>query len=242
MMKKALFLIILVILPVYANAEDYPPFLNVNAVPDAVKFLPPPPEQNSPMYYCDWNMYLWGKTLRMSTRGNLAKQDAKADNEAIANVFSEPLGIELSEQKTPKIIELMARTSDSIMLAIKGPKKYHQRTRPYAQFNEKSLLPEEEASHNPKASYPSGHAAIGWGIALLLSEISPEAQNELLKRGYEYGQSRIIAGFHFQTDVDAGRLVASATIARLHADAEFMSKLKSAKSEFNKRKKEQSQK
>ncbi|MBO4351599.1 MAG: phosphatase PAP2 family protein [Proteobacteria bacterium] len=237
MMKKVVFLIVLILLPVCVYAEDYPPFLNVNALPDAVKFLPAPPEQNSPMYYCDWNMYMWGKTVRMSPRGNQAKMDAKADNESLAKVFSEPLGIELSEQSTPKIFELIARTSDSVMLAIKGPKKYHQRTRPYALFNEKSLLPEEEASHNPKASYPSGHAAIGWGIALVLSEINPNAQDELLKRGYEFGQSRVIAGFHFQTDVDAGRLVASATIARLHADSEFMSKLKSAKSEFKKHKK-----
>ena len=234
MKKLIIFLIVLFFLPALSEAKDYPPFLDVSALPDAVQYLPAPPEQNSPMFYCDWNMYLWGKTIRISPRGNQAKLDAKADTESIAKVFSDALGIEINEENTPKIFELMARTADSIMLAINGPKKYHQRTRPYALFNEQSLLPEEEASHNPKASYPSGHAAIGWGIALILSEVNPDAQDTLLKRGYEFGQSRVIAGFHFQTDVDAGRLVASATLARLHADSEFMSKLKSAKSEFKK--------
>ncbi len=241
-MKKALFLVILLLLPAFVHAEDYPPFLNTNALPNAVEFLPPPPDQNNPQYYCDWNMYLWGKAMRPTSRGSQAKEDAKADTESIAKAFSNSLGIEMSEKTTPQIFELMSRTADSVMLAIKGPKKYHQRPRPYVQFNEKSLLPEEEASHNPKASYPSGHAAIGWGIALILSEINPDAQNDLFKRGYEFGQSRVIAGFHYQTDVDAGRLVASATIARLHADAEFMSTLKSAKSEFKKLSKQKSKK
>ena len=46
------------------------------------------------------------------------------------------------------------------------------------------------------------------------------------------GQSRVICGYHFQSDVDAGRLVASAVVARLHADDNFMKQLNKAKKEF----------
>mgnify|MGYP003064931414 CR=1 FL=1 len=48
------------------------------------------------------------------------------------------------------------------------------------------------------------------------------------------GQSRVICGYHFQSDVDAGRLVASAVVARLHANKEFMEQLTKAKVEFTK--------
>ena len=231
-MRKLVFVWLFLLMPLCAQAQDYSPLLEAGALPNAVHFLPPPPAPNSPNYYCDWNHYLVGKSVRATERGAQAKSDAKNDTESIAKVFSEPLGVEINSSKTPKLFELVARTADTVMLSIKAPKKFHQRTRPYALFEEKSLIPEDEATHNPKSSYPSGHAATGWGIALALSELDPSRQDDLLKRGFEYGQSRVIAGFHFQSDVDAGRLAASATIARLHADAEFMSLMKAAKQEI----------
>ena len=65
-----------------------------------------------------------------------------------------------------------------------------------------------------------------------LAEINVDRQNEILKRGYEMGQSRVICGYHFQSDVDAARLVSSAVVARLHANDSFMGQLKKAKDEF----------
>ena len=81
-------------------------------------------------------------------------------------------------------------------------------------------------------SYPSGHSTRGWGVALLLSEINPERAETILKRGMEYGQSRVICGYHWQTDVDAGRLLASALMARLHTNPEFLIHLEKAKAEY----------
>ena len=37
-----------------------------------------------------------------------------------------------------------------------------------------------------------------------------------MARGYMYGESRVIVGAHWQSDVDAGRLVASVAYAKLH--------------------------
>ena len=108
------------------------------------------------------------------------------------------------------------------------------RTRPYVYFGEPTLFPsdEEELSHN--GSYPSGHTILGWSAALLLTELRPECADSLLARGYMYGQSRVIAGFHWQSDVDAGRLAASAAVARLHADKRFQKLMKRARKEIAK--------
>ena len=84
----------------------------------------------------------------------------------------------------------------------------------------------------------SGHTVRGWGMALLLSEINPEAQDELFKLGYEWGQSRVIAGFHWQSDVDASRMLAAATYARLHACDAFNEDMEAAKKEFKRLKTE----
>ena len=62
----------------------------------------------------------------------------------------------------------------------------------------------------------------------------PNSQNDLLARGYEYGRSRVILGLHFPSDVQAGRLVAAYTLARLHNDAEFQKLMAAAKKEYEK--------
>lgn len=77
---------------------------------------------------------------------------------------------------------------------------------------------------------------MGWAIALVLAEINPERQDEILKRGYEYGQSRVIVGFHFQSDVDHARIITSTLVNRLHANDDFMRQLQKAKDEFSNKK------
>ena len=74
-------------------------------------------------------------------------------------------------------------------------------------------------------------------MALVLAEINPERQDEILVRGYEYGESRVIVGYHYQSDVDAARIAASAAVARLHADEGFRKQLEKAKKEFARLKK-----
>ncbi|WP_274609970.1 acid phosphatase [Pseudomonas sp. TH41] len=81
-------------------------------------------------------------------------------------------------------------------------------------------------------SYPSGHSAVGWACALILSEIAPERTDALLARGFAYGQSRVICNVHWQSDVDAGRIIGAAAVARLHADPVFRSDLEIARLEF----------
>ena len=59
-------------------------------------------------------------------------------------------------------------------------------------------------------------------------------QNEILKRGYELGESRVICGYHWQSDVDAARIVGSAVVATLHTNPAFQQQLQKAKDEFAK--------
>jgi D-alanyl-D-alanine dipeptidase len=54
-----------------------------------------------------------------------------------------------------------------------------------------------------------------------------------LERGYEYGRSRTILGFHYVSDVQDGRLLAAYTLAHLHNDAEFQQLMANAKKEYD---------
>ena len=55
-----------------------------------------------------------------------------------------------------------------------------------------------------------------------------------IKRAYDYGQSRVICGYHYQSDVDAGRLCASVGYAAVHSSEAFQKQMAKAKKEIAK--------
>ena len=95
------------------------------------------------------------------------------------------------------------------------------------------FLPDGEAQSLAKdGSYPSGHAALGWAWAQILASLAPERADALLRRGYAFGQSRMVCGYHWQSDVDQGRLVGSAAVARLQSDPVFSAQARLARQEI----------
>jgi acid phosphatase (class A) len=138
----------------------------------------------------------------------------------------------ISKEATPAIFRLLYVALISADMVGKLPKDFYKRTRPYVYYGEPTIYPQDEEELRNNGSYPSGHTIEGWSAALILTELNPDRADTILARGYMYGESRVIAGYHWQSDVDAGRLAASAAIARLHADRRFMRLLRKAHREF----------
>ena len=65
-------------------------------------------------------------------------------------------------------------------------------------------------------------------------EVAPDHQDEILRRGYEYGHNRLIVGYHWFTDIEATRQMTSALVARLHADPTFRELMAGARAEYEK--------
>ena len=230
-MRKSLVFISFLFLVFIAKAQE--PLLTPQQMPNPIHFLPPPPDTGSAAFAYDQAQYQWGLQQRQdSLRGAIAYNDANWRIEYICQIFSEPFGMELSKTETPAIYHLLyvaLITNDGVG---RLPKKHYKRIRPYVFYSEPSLVPHDEDELRHNGSYPSGHTIEGWSAALLLSELNPDRADTILARGYMYGQSRVIAGYHWQSDVDAGMIAASAGIARLHADKRFLRLLKKAKREY----------
>ena len=208
-------------------------YFDIDEMPNAVIWLPAPPDTTSTQFVYDITQYMWGKTQRLdSVRAQQAINNAVEEIDEMAEQFSVPFGMEISREKTPAIFKVLYRGVLTARLGATKPKTEYKRKRPYSRFNEPTLVPEEEERLKLNGSYPSGHTVRGWAMALLLCEINPDAQDDLLKLGYEWGQSRVIAGYHWQSDVDASRLVAAAGYARLHTNAEFLADIAAARQEF----------
>ena len=214
-------------------------FLEEKDVASSVNLLPPPPEPGSAKFAVDEGRFNWGRYQRLRARGKQAITDADVTPKGVAFSFSEAFGIEINEENTPEIYKLMSNMNgDAGVLSGGEAKVFYQRMRPFVYFGIGTSVPEDEAALIDNGSYPSGHTAIGWATALVLAEINVDRQNEILKRGYEIGESRVITGYHYQSDVDNGRIVAAALVARLHAEEAFQKQLDKAKKEFAKLKKD----
>jgi acid phosphatase (class A) len=218
--------------PEVIKSDDRDGVLKADQLPDPTFFLPKPATPDNPAFCSDLYYYTEAKKLRGTPRGEQALRDAPGDVDSILATFSPAFGASLSSSETPEIYRLIQMVIRNGTKTVSAAKKVFNRTRPYAEFREPSMIPEDEAEQDSKNSYPSGHATKGWETALLLMEINPENQDTILSRGYQFGESRIIAGFHYKTDIDAGRLCASAVVARLHADKGFRRQMVRAKKEF----------
>lgn len=207
-------------------------YLTYESLPNPVKYLPAPPEDQSVLFAYDMNQYNEGRSKRTTDRGKQAKNDCDDSMDYICSIFSTAFGRTISESNTPEIYELIHRVRDLANQSCTVAKEHYNRVRPYVRFHDSTIYPDAEADLANNGSYPSGHAAFGWLIGLTLSEINPSQLSAIMNRAYEYGMSRVIAGYHFQSDVDAGRLTAGAAFARLHIESEFLDQLDKAIKEF----------
>lgn len=213
--------------------DDEAMYFEIDDLPNAVNWLPAPPEPNSTQFAYDLTQYMWGKGERLNEeRAQQAIDHSVTDMGEMAKQFSVPFGMEISEEKTPKIFHVLYRGVLTVRLCATKPKTALPRLRPFVRYNEPTLIPEDEETLRNNGSYPSGHSIRGWAMTLLLCEINPAAQDDLLVLGYQWGQSRAIAGYHWQSDVDAGRLLASAGYARLHTNEQFLADMAAARAEF----------
>jgi acid phosphatase (class A) len=209
-------------------------YLAPEQVPDSLALLPPPPTEGSPALTADIAAFRDLTKLQGTPRGVMAVSDANLQFPQVASVFSCALGVPISEQTTPNLNMLLWRSMTDTALATYKAKNQYVRIRPFVMLKTGSCTPAEEASLAKDGSYPSGHSAIGWGWALLLAELAPDRADALLQRGRAFSQSRGICGVHWQSDIEAGRLIGSATVARLHSNAVFGTQMTAARDEIKK--------
>jgi acid phosphatase (class A) len=205
-------------------------YLQAAQLPDGVALLPPPPATGSAAAAADQEAYRATRSLKDGPRWKLAEKDAELRFPQATDVFSCALGMAISAERTPHLNMLLRRVRMDSSRANDKPKDHYKRPRPFMVTKEPSCTPKEEARMKPD-SYPSGHASIGWAWALTLAEVAPERADAILARGLAFGQSRVVCGVHYASDVEAGRIVGAATVSRLHADPVYAAQVALARKE-----------
>jgi acid phosphatase (class A) len=206
-------------------------YLQPNELPDSRALLPPPPAPGSAAMAADLEVYRATRALQDTPRWAQAAKDAELLFPKATEHFSCALDIPISVEATPHLNMLLRRVRMDSSRATDKAKDYYKRKRPFMETGDEICTPKEKARFKPD-SYPSGHSSIGWAWALVLTEAAPDRTNVILARGLAFGQSRAVCGVHWKSDVEAGRIIAAGTVARLHSNPVFTAQLAEARKEI----------
>jgi acid phosphatase (class A) len=200
------------------------------ALPNPLLILPPPPEEDGPEWEFDQEMaeyYMEADEDRKSQ----AVKDAILRFPLALDAFNIILESVISETNTPALYRILWKTKSDGAWATFSAKRFYRRARPFLLNKLPTLIPWEEDLLSQDGSYPSGHTAIGWIWALILTELFPRKAEEILERGRQFGISRNICNVHWYSDVVSGRLCGAAVVQKLYAHEGFLADLEEARKE-----------
>jgi acid phosphatase (class A) len=206
-------------------------YLPRGTVPNSLLLNPAPPAPGSAAEARDLDGAKAAIAIQGSPRWALATRDAELLTPGATGAFSCAAGLAIGPQTTPKVHALMRRVLIDLAASTGPTKRKYMRQRPFMVNGQPTCTPEAEAVLRRDGSYPSGHSALGYGWGLILAEVNPDRAAELVARGRAYGDSRRICNVHWLSDIEEGRMVASAVVARLNAEPAFRADLDAARAE-----------
>ena len=168
------------------------------------------------------------------SRKNQAKTDAITTVETFVNIFIDSSDLPASEKKSVK--NILLNNSSLIMNVVldakhstNTAKDHYQRERPFLFYNK----PVCTGAPDPHHSYPSAHSTRGMVVAYTIADLLPsQYRAKILTRGMDYGDSRVICGAHWRSDIQAGRVMANAVYDSLKNNADFISEFNKVKDQL----------
>jgi acid phosphatase (class A) len=206
LMRTAPYFIALLLLSACAGTATAPvvPPVSALAAPDILSLLPPPPVAGSAADKADVNALLTMQAKRTQAMCDFAQ----ADVEISLKRFLAPLRLTLNGD-TVQTEQLLKHMTTSLRTMSDTAKKHYKRPRPY--IYDTRLIPCISKVAAESYSYPSGHAALGYMMAALLTKVIPEQQAKWQGRADDYARSRVIGGVHFPSDIEAGKIMGLAS-------------------------------
>ena len=224
---------------------DYQPI--VDAMPDGTKFMPSTPINNvnenvnfandrAIFDYTYNTYYLTSPSSAIRSRCSQALDDDSSSMEYQQQIYT-AVGVPIATNVYNMIstcrqygnwgTATMKDGVDSQGHQIVDPTNTEHRERPYVYEDVPVLDPNGSGGTTPDNSYPSGHAAREWNIALMLIEANPDINSSkaIVTRAWQYCQNREIARWHWMSDVLYGCEMGCGPFAKIHSYMAYLNYL-----------------
>jgi acid phosphatase (class A) len=155
-------------------------------------------------------------------------EQAARDAERSLPRFLEGAGIVFDAEALKPCEDFFLKRRKDESASLEAAKSTFCRPRPYATSGN-ALHPIERAKPEVSFSYPSGHSTYGATTGFLLAAMMPEKKAAIYARINGYAHSRMVAGVHFRSDVEAGKLYGTAIATALFARPGFQAEFEEAK-------------
>jgi acid phosphatase (class A) len=162
------------------------------------------------------------------TRTPAMVERAKADDEEEVWRFADVLGSKFDKAALPKTAAFFDRIAATEGAVVDPAKKVFKRPRPYL-LND---LVKPVIDPSKSGSWPSGHATVGTMMGIVLSNMVPEKRAAIMARAREFGENRVVAGMHYPSDVEEGRVAGSVIAQTIMQLDEFKAEFEASKTEL----------
>jgi len=164
--------------------------------------VPPPPARGSQIEKDEIAEILKARATASPAALAQAKRD---DGTEDASIFAGVLGPGWNLDKLPKTKFLIDRIMDVDRADSSESKHYFHRARPWVVDPKvQTCAPYFGGGAAAGDSYPSGNAMLGYELGVVMASLMPNHAQAILARAVQYGENRIVCGFHFRSDVTAG--------------------------------------
>jgi acid phosphatase (class A) len=135
---------------------------------------------------------------------------------------------EITYPETSDLAQLLSHADGDGSLIMYRLKKQNARLRPYLQHPELvvALFAVKDFS------YPSGHASGSELQARLLAALFPAHALEVLNKARMIAESRVVAGVHYESDIQAGEVLGDLVFSTLQASPKFQRDFAKVQSEL----------
>ena len=199
-------------------------------LPDGQIFLPPPPGPDTAQRAADASIFAATRVLEGTPRWKLAQADNRDTPAHMVSAFSCAAGFTLPPDHLPELVGLVTRIEQRLTPAVHAQKMLWNRPRPFTEAELSTCIPlRASLRHDP--SYPSLHATLGWVTGLILSDILPERTAWIMQRARVFGESRVVCGVQWQSDVMAAWLNGGVLYSAMEQDEGFRQEMDAARAE-----------
>lgn len=185
-----------------------------------------PPAMNSPEQKREFDEVLQISLNRTPER----EKAAIADQYQTLARFLEGAGIPFAGNEHREVRLLYREAQIELGIVLLGVRRLTNRQRPFTVWNKVRVKP-CPGGRPEGTSFPAGHAATAALYAELLGTAAPELAGRLEERVKDYGESRLVCGFHYRSDLAAGDKAGRAVAKALLADRAFRARFDETRAE-----------